>query len=176
MTDQKGFTLMEIVVGFALLSSILVVGASSYASISKLQQNGATVRNVQQTGRYALEAISRDIRGSGSLQSNSSLCLSLLSTDPTQNTITYTFQPGELYRNETAVGVPVDCGNGGTKVSVGDSRVTNVTFVVPPTNSTQKSFVLVEMDVAQLDPTITSITDPNKYSYHMSTAVTPRGF
>ncbi len=176
MINQKGFTMMEIVIGFALLSSILVVGASSYASISKLQQNGATIRSVQQTGRYALEAISRDIRGSGSLQSNSSLCLSLLSTDPTQNTITYTFQPGELYRNSTPVGSPVDCGNGGTKVTVGDSRVTNISFIVPPTNSTQKSFVLVEMDVAQIDASITSITDPNKYSYHMSTAITPRGF
>lgn len=176
MRNERGITLIEIIIGFALLSTTMVIGVSSYASISKLQQNGATVRAVQQGGRYALEAITRDIRSAGGLTLNSAQCLSILSADPDQNTITYSFYSEKLYRSETTAGTLPDCNGAGSVVTIGNSRVTALTFTLPDTSTVQKAFVVVDMDVAQLDATLTDVTDQNKYAYHLNTIVTPRGF
>lgn len=59
---SSGFTLVEVVVGMALLSSAIIVSTMSYAALSRLGLHGASTRATQQRGRYVLEGIVKDIR------------------------------------------------------------------------------------------------------------------
>lgn len=71
-TSQGGFTLVEAVIASAILSTTMLIAALAFTTIVQLQQKGAAVRHVQQSTRYILETISRDIRNSDTYVMSSS--------------------------------------------------------------------------------------------------------
>lgn len=59
---KKGITLVEFSIALAIFSTTVLVGVLIFSSILQLNGRGQAVRNSQQTGRYIMERITRDIR------------------------------------------------------------------------------------------------------------------
>lgn len=60
--DQKGYSLMEIIVCIALMGGAFVILADVFGSVSRTQRLAAESQNIQESTRYALEAINKEIR------------------------------------------------------------------------------------------------------------------
>lgn len=62
--NSAGFTLVEIVIGMAILSMVLLTATFVFSTIVQLQQTADVVQDIQQTARYVEESIARDVRNS----------------------------------------------------------------------------------------------------------------
>ncbi|HBW56986.1 MAG TPA: hypothetical protein DEF27_03975, partial [Oscillatoriales bacterium UBA8482] len=60
--ESKGFTLIEILVATSIFVGVVVIAIGSFSASTGVQRRTENIREVGQTGRYALEKISRDIR------------------------------------------------------------------------------------------------------------------
>ncbi|MFI5240539.1 MAG: PilW family protein [Candidatus Saccharimonadia bacterium] len=191
VSKQTGFTLMEIVVGMALLSTTTILATISYASISRLQQHGAAVRGVQQNSRYVLEAVARDIRNSTSIciVIGPGNCVTTPGTSGTgmqlsssylgdQTLVTYSFTPAPTYQiDRLSCDVVTDptCATAVAQPLATDVVVKNVTYTLEIVNT--RSYVVIDMDVQELDNAGLGINqnDPYFKDYQLSTVVAPRG-
>ncbi|PIP30684.1 hypothetical protein COZ22_02780 [bacterium (Candidatus Howlettbacteria) CG_4_10_14_3_um_filter_37_10] len=69
---SKGFTLVEMIVVIGVMSLLLVAMTELFITIGSTYQSANSARKVTQDVRYALEAISREVRGAKSISVNSS--------------------------------------------------------------------------------------------------------
>ena len=80
---SKGFTLVEMIVVIGVMSLLLVAMTELFITIGSTYQSANSARKVTQDVRYALEAISREVRGAKSISVNSSA-----DTDPNKIIVT----------------------------------------------------------------------------------------
>jgi len=59
---NKGFTLIEMLVAMAVFSLIVVAMSATAVSVIKSQRKGFALQNSQETARYILESVSKEIR------------------------------------------------------------------------------------------------------------------
>lgn len=171
---EKGFTLIEIVIGMALLSTAMIIGVLSFSSISRLQQHNISQRSVQQNSRYVLEDLDRDIRNATTITpcSTNPNCNSISMTTPLETgTINYTYDSDPTHKTYQSI---IRTVNGvSTSVSGSGMRVTGIQYDYETVNS--KPYVKISIQVAQENPNIISPSDPYYYNYAIDTIVTPRG-
>lgn len=170
MKNDNGITLVEVIIGLALLSGAIMTATASFIAISRLQQKSATVRTVQQNGRFVLDDIIRNIRNSTIVTvpggATTGKCISLAGgTEAAADTITYAFVAGTGLVSNT-IG---DC-HGGNLVATGDTRISDATFTIGQPTASNKQFVNVDLTVEQGDETIAA-TDPYAYKYDLTTSI-----
>ncbi len=59
---NKGFTLIELLIAMAVFSLIVVAMSATAVSVIKSQRKGFALQNSQETARYILESVSKEIR------------------------------------------------------------------------------------------------------------------
>jgi prepilin-type N-terminal cleavage/methylation domain-containing protein len=57
-----GFTIVEVIIGMAILSVAMLIATLGFTTIVRLQEKAQTAQNIQQNARYIAEAINRDVR------------------------------------------------------------------------------------------------------------------
>ena len=67
LKNEIGFTLVEITIAMALLSTAIVGATVTFISLSNLHQKTIAVQDVQQQTRYVVESIQRDITNGSSI-------------------------------------------------------------------------------------------------------------
>lgn len=170
MKNDSGITLVEVIIGLALLSGAIMTATASFIAISRLQQKSATVRTVQQNGRFVLDDIIRNIRNSTivTLPSGATpgTCISLAGgTDAAADTITYANVAGTgLVSNTTGSCLT------GSAVATGDTRISAATFTIGQPTDNSKQFVNVDLTIEQGDASIAA-TDPYAYKYDLTTSI-----
>jgi type II secretory pathway pseudopilin PulG len=178
--NSDGFTLIELVISFALLSAGIMAVTLTYADIVQLQTKDATERNVQQSSRYVLDNFARDVRAAAIVTLNGSSSISLeTSEDAGLQTVTYAMAGAtpateQLYRCVNTVTCNAASGQpaGGS-----GTRVQTATFaLLPATAATNvKQVVEVNLVVQQLNAALTGTLSNSAYSYTINSVVTPRG-
>ncbi len=155
MANQSGMTLVEIVFGMAILSSALIIGSLVFSSIANLQQKGSAQQKVQQTGRYVLDVIEKNIRASdvATLNGNGHN-LQLNNTQFTWDS------QNELITEDSCV--DGDCSTG-PAVVYGVSAVTYA--IIPASGSKGRQSVQINMTVQQPGTLTTG------QSYNLTTVV-----
>lgn len=185
MRRQNGFTLVEITIAMALLSSGILASVMTFATISKLQQHSIAIRTVQQNSRYILSGLAQDIRDA-----------TVISTLDHQHPCTTgkgiyltnsSDQAAEAYcydaTNQQLLKCPIgSAGSTCTAVQTGDVnlRFVNVDFDCQncnqaASNTSARTFVDINMRV-QYNPPGANLGqyDTYYYQYDLNTVVTPR--
>jgi prepilin-type N-terminal cleavage/methylation domain-containing protein len=78
--DQKGFTLVEMIMAMAIFSFMLLIILIGFLNIVHLHQAGISARDAQQNARFATEDMVRTMRESSAAQINGAqdlLCLTV---------------------------------------------------------------------------------------------------
>lgn len=179
--NQRGMTLIEIVIGMALLSTMMMVAVLSYTSIAKLQQKDTQVRGVQQSGRYVLEAMVRDIRDSASFTlDESTKKLTLHNSISNKLQISYVYvdtddedtEPDQIQRQTCVEGV---CSDPKDQPLASDIRITELSYKTPSaTNTAVRPFIKITMKVEQEDAGAAGNLTYGQ-SYDLTTTVAMRG-
>jgi len=95
---NKGFTLIELLVALTLFSIIIISMSSITLSVMKSQRKAFAIQGVEESSRYILESIIKEIRMSV-INTNSGSNLSLLNvTNSDGETVMYRFSGGKLSR------------------------------------------------------------------------------
>ena len=176
---DRGFTIIELVITTALLSSALLVFAMIFISITRLQIKTAASRSAQETGRYILEQMARDIRSSAAISNPSTDCLIITADNQTGGgQIAYKYDGTTMIWRNTAGGV---CTTSSPAVSMADRNSRVLTSFGAPifkllTSSAGKPSVSVHFTVKQSDVTLDAlpVPDPYAYAYNIDTLITPR--
>ena len=104
---SKGFTLIELLIAMAVFSLIVVAMSATAVSVIKSQRKGFALQNSQETARYILESVSKEIRMSviNSADSGGSSVNILNITNAKSETFDYQFDNSNkiLYRNAQAL-------------------------------------------------------------------------
>jgi len=90
---NKGFTLIELLVALVVFSMVIVGMATTTVSVIKSQRKAFALQDVQESGRYLLESMSKEIRMSviNSGDSGGSPLTSLNITNAQDETFEYQF-------------------------------------------------------------------------------------
>ncbi|MEX0749096.1 MAG: prepilin-type N-terminal cleavage/methylation domain-containing protein [Candidatus Saccharimonadales bacterium] len=174
MNNQHGFTLVEVAISMAILSVTMMVATMGFISIVRLQEKAESVRNVQQTTRYALETITRDVRNANtySLSDNGrQILLPNALTPSAQVRYTYIVDDG-IYRVQCGVSCPTSA-TAGENLTSGVIRVIDFELEVIATGSSATSPLRLYMRSAQPQAGLVE-TDPYYYEYETTTTVVPR--
>jgi prepilin-type N-terminal cleavage/methylation domain-containing protein len=187
---QRGFTLIEITIATALLATGMLTAVSSYTAISKLQQKGQAVRTVQQSSRYMLDQIERDVRNAATVAPcpDQACAVPAASGTPVQIVKLTNSQDatskGEEYVYQS-VGGRYDllrCDyTGGSCTAVSDQNVHVLCpgGVTPPSPCNLFTYYKGTQPFLKIDMTVSydpSLSNYNTYfySYDLSTVVSPR--
>ena len=167
MRNERGVTLVEVIIGLALLSGAIMTATASFIAISRLQQKSATVRTVQQNGRFVMDDIIRNIRNSTTVTPIlPGSCITLAGgTEAAAPTLTYAFTAANGLISNTHQSCTV-----GDPVATGDTRITTGSFRIGQPSPGSKQFVDVDLTVQQGDTTIAA-TDPYAYKYDLTTSI-----
>lgn len=179
--NNNGFTLVEIVIGMAILSVTVLVATLGFTTIVQLQQKAKTVQHIQQNTRYIMEVLSRDVRNSDTYY---------LFTDPESDyarlrlpnninddaVIRYTYNPeneGNLYRYPcTYPNCLAATGTAGENLVPSDVRLLDMDLEKLNEQSGTNSPLQVYLTAAQRENL--DETDPYYYEYDATTVVVPR--
>ncbi len=178
---NRGFTLIEITIGFAILSVAMASATTAYIGISRLQQQGITVRLAQQNARTSFESVIREIRNA-----------STVTVAPDRHSIIMTGELGQIgdytqYKVVTSQLVRSSCNAAlvcvDSIISNADIRLTDMTFTyidppgtIPAGVPLGSPTVKVAMTFQQYDDSITSIVDVYNRTFELSTVVSPRTY
>jgi len=95
---RNGFTLVELLVGLAIFSSVIVIATSLFVSTFRNQRKSIAILNVQENGRYLMEFIAKEIRMSQIISSDGET-FNLDISHPVNGDITYSFSNNHILRN-----------------------------------------------------------------------------
>lgn len=109
--NQKGFTLVEIMVSLAIFTMVAMVALGAYLNILSASRKAQTLKTATNNVNFALESISREMRV-GSLYS----CFNSLGDLHTAL---------DLGTNNTLPGFGTSCPNGGSVIAFNSSKVSN---------------------------------------------------
>lgn len=154
--NQKGFTLVELMLATAVFSIALIAIAASVIQLFKAYQSGISIRKTQNTSRVISEELSRQARASVAIAgTNDSLCFffpaNKLQADgeDTNDAARYYATGEKLYKIEKKVTFPAgnpSCDpalfNSGTATQVSDDEITVLKF-----NGAASSAKMMELDM-----------------------------
>lgn len=180
LMNNNGFTLVEIVIGMAILSVTVLVATLGFTTIVQLQQKAKTVQHIQQNTRYIMEVLSRDVRNSDTYQLNvgsgSSAELLLPNNINEEAVIRYTYNPenkGNLYRYPcTYPNCLAATGTAGENLVPSDVRLLSMDLEKLNEQSGANSPLQVYLTAAQRENL--DETNPYYYEYDATTVVVPR--
>lgn len=90
-SKNKGFTLVELLVAMAAFSLLVVVIGNIAASVIKGQRKAIAIQNIQDTGRFIMEMVSKELRTSV-INTGAGSGLTLLNiTNDDSETVNYQF-------------------------------------------------------------------------------------
>jgi prepilin-type N-terminal cleavage/methylation domain-containing protein len=106
--NQRGFTLLELILYIGILAIVMVVIVNIFVALSKGNGNVEARTDVDSNLRYALEKINQDVRAASSVTTPASAgaTSSTLVMTVSGSTITYDVSSGQLRRQVNA-GTPV---------------------------------------------------------------------
>ncbi len=161
-SEQKGFTLIEVLVTAFIFSIIVVVVMGIFTDLLGNQRRALASQKIQEDGLFIMELMSREIRVSQIQNQNSLDCTAstLTMTHPVNGVVTYTLNgAGVLQR--TAGGVTTDLSSSEIKFSklnfcvqgsaTNDLQPTRVTLIASIQNKTGKDTL-----TTNLQTTVTS--------------------
>ncbi len=173
----NGFTLVEIVIGMALISAAMVVAVLGFTTIVQLQQKAQTAQHVQQNTRYFMETISRDVRNSDLYQlSHSGTQLLLPNSINNDAEIRYRYNPegeGHLYRLSCSGSSCYSGATAGENLVPDDLRIKDMIMEKLNQQSGANSPLRLYIVTSQADQSLPE-TDPYYYEYDATTVVVPR--
>ena len=104
---NKGFTLIELLIAMAVFSMVVVAMSATAVSVIKSQRKGFALQSSQETARYILESVTKEIRMSviNSADSGGSAATILNITNAKNETFNYQFDNSNkiFYRNGQAL-------------------------------------------------------------------------
>lgn len=101
--DEKGFTLLEVLVALALLGLVLAAVVTIQQSVTQAFMTSANKTNAQQNARIAVDMMAREIRES-TVAITTATANSITFTSPTAGVVTYTVDAANnLTRNGAAL-------------------------------------------------------------------------
>jgi prepilin-type N-terminal cleavage/methylation domain-containing protein len=172
-----GFTIVEVIIGMAILSVAMLIATLGFTTIVRLQEKAQTAQNIQQNARYIAEAINRDVRSSDNYQ---------LRKDPPQlllpnsiddaSMVRYTYKnERELYRYTCQQ--PTFCRSNqndteGENLVPEDMRITELEMRKLNKDSGSNTPLQVYITATQRENL--DETDPYTYEYDATTIVVPR--
>jgi prepilin-type N-terminal cleavage/methylation domain-containing protein len=65
MKNQRGFTLVELLIAMAVFSFMMMIVTAGFVQVVRIHQSGIASRATQQNARLILDAVSKQIRQSG---------------------------------------------------------------------------------------------------------------
>ncbi|PIV10165.1 MAG: hypothetical protein COS49_01990 [Candidatus Portnoybacteria bacterium CG03_land_8_20_14_0_80_41_10] len=95
---NKGFTLVELLVALAVFSLVVVAMSATAVSVIKSQRKGFALQEGQETARYLLESVSKEIRMSTIDSSSGENESSLSITNAKGENVDYRFNSQKLQR------------------------------------------------------------------------------
>ena len=173
---ERGFTIIEIVITTALLSSALLAAAITFVSISRLQVKTAASRTAQDSGRYILEQMARDIRSSAAISNPTADCLNITADNQFGGgQISYKYDgTSAIWRNLGACSTSAPA----TRISDTNTRVlpNGATVFQLVSSSQSKPSVKIHFTVRQADASLDGLTGANSYAYtyNVDTVITAR--
>ena len=93
--NNKGFTLIEILVAMAVFGLVITAITGIFVSIANAQRKAAALQSTQEASRFMLESMAKEIRMSV-LNSYSSSYVDITNSDGER--FNYEFSGGQLYR------------------------------------------------------------------------------
>lgn len=177
---NTGFTLIEIIIGMAILSVTMLVATLGFTTIVQLQQKAKTVQHIQQNTRYIIEVLSRDVRNSDTYQLNmgsgNSAELLLPNNINEETVIRYTYNPenkGSLYRYVCMYPSCITAtGTTGENLIPSNIRLLSMDLKKLNEQSGANSPLRIYLTATQRDNL--DETDPYYYEYDATTIVMPR--
>jgi hypothetical protein len=145
-----------------------------------LQVKTAASRSAQESGRYILEQMARDIRSSAAISNPTADCLIITADNQTGGgQIAYKYDGSTMIWRNTASGA---CTTSSPAVRMADSNSRVLLSAVGTpifkllTSTAGKPSVSVHFTVKQSDVTLDAlpIPDPYAYTYNIDTLITPR--
>lgn len=100
--NKKGFTLVELIVGVAIFSLVILVAVSLLTTALRAQRKSIAIQNVQDNSRYLIGFVAKEIRMSEiKIGDGPSTDLSIY--HPDHGDITYVFAGTQITRNGDAI-------------------------------------------------------------------------
>ena len=59
--EQRGFTLMEVLIAASIFTSVMIVAVSTFTKMNQMNDRATELRAVSENGRFAMESITRSI-------------------------------------------------------------------------------------------------------------------
>lgn len=185
---QRGFTLVELTIAMALLSSGIMASVLTFTTISRVQQHSIAIRTVQQNSRYILSGLAQDIRNASVISTldHQRPCTMgkglYLTNSGNQGAEAYCFDaansqllkcPVAQYDSVTNPCAPVQTGDASLKFVNVDFDCQNCNQAA--NNTSARTFVDINMRV-QYNPPGANLGqyDTYYYQYDLNTVVTPR--
>ncbi len=119
---KRGFTLVELILYMALMSSVIVVLTEVFLSVISLQAESTRTTSIDTDSRFVLARLFYDINRADNITSPSSLGSSLNSTQLLINGVTYT------YGTDVNGAFTISGNSEINTLTSPDSRVTDLTF------------------------------------------------
>lgn len=154
---NKGFTLIELIVAMAVFATVITVVSSIFVSSVGSQRKNVNQQEVLENARYVLETISRSIRQSTVVTSDSTSS-SLSLSHPTKGAVAYTLNNGQILEN-------------GTALSSGGITVERLSFIIQGNSATDNIQPRVTISISLKDNQAQAGTAS---AINLQTTVTPR--
>lgn len=101
MQDQRGFTIVELLVSVFIFSIIVIAVGGTFTRMLSIQHRGSGAQKVQENSMYALELMAREIRVSSITNQDNANCTANMLTivHPVNGTVVYALAPsGQIQR------------------------------------------------------------------------------
>lgn len=162
--NQKGFTIIEVLVASLIFSVIAIAVSSIFIQILGGQRRAFAAQKIQENGLFALETMSREIRVSKIENQESPDCsaTSLTIEHPVNGTVTYAYNNSKIQRTVN-----------GTVTNLTSSNVTiaRFNFCVTGSLATDQKQPRVTM-LASIENNTTN--NNNKFTFNLQTTVSSR--
>ncbi|HZZ99218.1 MAG TPA: prepilin-type N-terminal cleavage/methylation domain-containing protein, partial [Candidatus Paceibacterota bacterium] len=115
--QQKGFTLVEMLVASLIFSIIVLAVSEIFVTVLTNQRRAFAAQQIEESGQFAMELMAREIRVSDITDQDSTDCSATTLTidHPVNGTVVYSLNSGVLQR--TADGVTTDISSSEVKFS-----------------------------------------------------------
>lgn len=104
---QKGFTLIEVLVGLAVFSLAITIAVNLFAAALKAQRKSIALQNVQDNGRYLMGFMAKEIRMAEiSTFDGETMILDIV--HPVNGNVRYSFSGGQIIRQDVSATGPIN--------------------------------------------------------------------
>lgn len=150
--DERGFSLAELLVAFAVLALTLAAVTTVHQSVLRAYVAGSNKTEVQQNARVALERIARELRQTPAALTSATLTSVTLVEQDTGVPVTYALTGDAPYAAVTRTT------NGAAEVVIG--RVQTLTFAYRDVNNNELAVpVAAPVNVFRVDITIQAVSE-----------------